>query len=139
MSIVRYHGWPNLNRLHTELNRLLDAPSNTHAWRPAVDIQELDDKFSLSVDLPGVDPNNIDITVEKNVLTISGERNTTETKEEQGYTRFERRSGSFSRRFTLPDNVDGDAVTARGNNGVLTVDIPKVAAAQPKKITVAAA
>ncbi len=139
MSIVRYRGWPQLNRLHTELNRLLDAPSGQAGWRPPVDIRELDDQFTIAVDLPGVDPANIEVTVEKNVLRISGERKTREEQEEPGYVRFERHEGAFSRHFTLPDNVDSDGVSASGNNGVLMVTIPKAAQAQPRKISVAAA
>ena len=139
MSIVRYRGWPQLNRFHTELNRLLDAPSGHTGWRPSVDIRELEDQYTITVDLPGVALDDIDVTVEKNVLSISGERKTRESQEEQGYVRFERHDGAFSRQFTLPDNVDSEGVSASSNNGVLVVSIPKAAQAQPRKISIAAA
>lgn len=138
MSIIRYQPWPSFGRLSTGLNQLLDAPAQAAAWRPAVDITELKDQFILKADLPGIDPAEIEITVDRNILTITGERKTEETVETDGYTRFERAKGKFTRKFTLPDNVDGDQVRAKGVHGVLSISIPKAAEAQPKRITVAA-
>lgn len=138
MSIVRYQAWPTFGRLHNELNRFLDAPAQAATWRPSMDITELEGQFVLKADLPGIDPGDIDITVDRNILTIKGERKAQEKVETDGYTRFERVTGEFTRKFTLPDNVDGDGVSAAGQHGVLTISIPKVSEAQPKKITVAA-
>lgn len=137
MSIVRYKTWPGVDRWHRDFHRLWDATAETQ-WRPAVDVLEQDDSYQLSADIPGIDPTDIEITVDKNVLTIQGERNREDTVKKDGYTRYERVSGKFVRKFTLPEDADGETVSANGKNGVLTVSIPKKAAAQPKRITVAA-
>jgi HSP20 family protein len=105
-----------------------------------VDINELNDRFELFVDLPGVDTDKVEITLENGVLTLSGERADRQRKDgkEVLRTRAERGHGRFYRRFVLPDTADANGVTATGRNGVLEIAIPKQAKALPKRIKVAA-
>ena len=108
-------------------------------WLPAVDIREEDDHFELSADLPGVDPENITVTMEDGVLSIEGSRDAQVTDETDGYQRYERVSGKFLRRFTLPDTANGEEISATTKQGVLTVSIPKQARLQARKIDVKSA
>ena len=87
--------------------------------------------------MPGVDAKNIDITMDDGVLVIKGERNSESKEEREGYKRVERVRGSFYRRFSLPDNANAEKISAKNDNGVLTVVIPKQEKAQPKRIPVA--
>jgi len=87
-------------------------------------------------DLPGVEPKDIEITAENNVLTLRGRRQFERRENQKGFERLERVSGTFLRRFTLPDNVQTDQIKARHNNGVLEVSIPKVAAPEPRRVSV---
>jgi HSP20 family protein len=132
-------------RLQDEINRLFgnvnqsDSSSATAAWVPAVDILEFADRFELYVDVPGVDPGQVDLTLEGGVLTLSGQR-TPITPKKNGddvlYQRAERGHGHFYRRFVLPDTVDSEKVNAAGKDGVLTVTIPKQARALPRRIQI---
>jgi len=133
-------------RLQDEINRLFgnvnqnDSSSATATWVPAVDIREYSDRFELYVDVPGVDPNKVELTLEGGVLTLSGQRTDQDTNnrgEEPQYQRTERGLGTFYRRFVLPDTVDSERVNATGKNGVLTVTIPKQPKAMPRRIQIA--
>ncbi len=147
MSITRYEPWYLMNRLHRDLDRLMTpgavaAEEAQHAvvdWVPPVDIREEPQQFVIHVDLPGVDPKDIDVTLEKGELTIRGRRELAARDEKQGFRRVERASGEFYRRFSLPDTADSQAVKARHANGVLEVSIPKQAQVLPRKVTVEAA
>jgi HSP20 family protein len=108
----------------------------TAAWAPAVDIKEESDKYVLHADLPGVKPEETDVSMEDGVLTIKGEKKTEEITEKEGYKRVERTFGSFHRRFSLPDTANPDAISAKSKDGVLEIIIPKRAAVLPKKIAV---
>jgi len=115
-----------------------DSSSSAVAqWMPAVDVHEQADRFVIRADVPGVDPQTIDIAMENGVLTISGERKS-ETSEQANTTarRTERVSGSFYRRFSLPDTADAERVEARSEHGVLEINLPKKAQLQAKKIKV---
>ena len=145
MQTVRYNPL-GVNELQSEINRLFgnlgDTQSSgaTSGWRPNVDIHEYDNRFQLFVDLPGVDPGAVEITLDNGVLTISGERGLPGAPdgEEIVNRRLERGQGRFHRRFILPDTVDADKVRATDRNGVLEIAIPKQAKAQPRRIEVAA-
>ncbi len=146
-TVVRQDPWSLMPRLQDEINRLFgnvnhhDSSSATATWVPAVDIAEYGDRFVLNVDVPGVDPAAVELTLDGGVLTLSGQRltekNASKDGEEPQYQRFERGGGQFYRRFVLPDSVDGEKVNATGKNGVLTVTIPKQAKAQPRRIQIA--
>ena len=145
MAIVRYDPW-GIGQLQSEINRLFgsfgDSESSgaTAGWVPAVDIYEHDDRFELYMDLPGVDPANVDITLEAGVLTVSGERahHAPRNDDAGDLRRHERGQGRFYRRFLLPDTVDSDRVKAADRHGVLELTIPKQAKALPRRIKVAA-
>jgi HSP20 family protein len=133
-----------LDRMMT-LNRALDEAftnsGNTDAarvWVPAIDLIEKKDSYIIRAELPGVDRSNIDISFEKNVLTISGQKSALiEAKDEElRVFAAERVSGSFSRSLRMPDYIDGDKIGAEYKDGLLTITIPKAELAQPRKIEV---
>lgn len=144
MNVVRYEPWTLFTSLNRDLDRLftiqLDAEDKTGVatrdWVPAIDIREEDGQFVLHADLPGVDAKDIEITMEKSVLTISGRRQSEARAEKNGYRRAERASGEFYRSFTLPDTADSQAIKAKSGNGVLEVVIPKQAAVLPRRINI---
>ena len=146
--LTRYEPWSAMRQLQNEVSRMFDNVvagaedgSNvvTSRWTLAVDIREDAERFVIDADVPGVEPGDIELTMENGVLTIKGERKL-ETEDEggNGYRRVERMHGGFYRRFTLPDTADAEAISANGRHGVLEVVIPKRAAVQPKRIAVSA-
>ena len=145
-NVTRQDYWSVMPRLQDEINRLFgnvrenDSSSATATWIPPVDIHEYTDRFELYVDLPGVDPSKVELTLDGGILTLSGERIEQLAKpgEDPQARRTERGVGSFHRRFVLPDTVDGEKVNATGKNGVLTVTIPKQAKAMPRRIQIGA-
>jgi HSP20 family protein len=123
----------------------LDRMFNTNAagytdtaknWVPAVDIRETKDAYQVTAEVAGVEPKDIDVSLEDNVLTVQGERKSESKDEGEGYSRTERKYGSFYRQFTLPDTVDADSITAKTEHGVLKLHIPKKEKVLPKKISV---
>ena len=143
MSIVRYEPWALLNRLHRELDQTFDTVAREATWSPAVDVHEEEQRFVLRADLPGVKPADIEITAEKGVLALRGSRNFEQKKDQEKdnsrYSRVERVTGKFVRTFTLPENVQTDAIKAAFKDGVLELSIPKIAKAEPRRIEVQAA
>jgi HSP20 family protein len=146
-NLVKQDPWSLMPRLQDEINRLFgtvngnDSSSATASWVPAVDIHEYTDRFELYLDIPGVDPDRVELTLEDDVLALSGERleqGAQRDRDEPIFRRTERGHGHFYRRFVLPDTVDGEKVKATGRNGVLTVTIPKQAKAMPRRIQIAA-
>ncbi|MFK7815161.1 MAG: Hsp20/alpha crystallin family protein [Gammaproteobacteria bacterium] len=128
-----------------EFSGELDRMFNTNAagytdtatdWVPAVDIKEAKDAYEVVADVPGVEPKDIDVSLEDGVLTVKGERKSESTDKGTGFTRTERAYGSFYRRFTLPDTADADKITAKTEHGVLKLHIPKKEKVLPKKISV---
>jgi HSP20 family protein len=105
-------------------------------WSPAVDVKEDDKAYMVEADIPGVDPKNVEVTLENGVLTIRGERKEEHKEEKDSYHRVERFSGMFSRRFTLPEAADADGVKADMSNGVLKVRIPKRETAVSRRIQI---
>jgi HSP20 family protein len=147
MAVTRYEPWSVVSQLQNEINRVFgnlndgDSSSATAEWSPAVDVREYSDRFQLLLDVPGVEPKDVEITLDNGVLSVSGmrtEQQFVETKgvEQPQQQRLERRLGRFHRRFILPDTVDADNVNASGRNGVLEIVIPKQPKAQPRRISV---
>ena len=149
MALVRYEPWSLLDKFQDELNRLglfdqfqresVDGDNSsvvTSHWRPAVDIREESDRFVIMADIPGVDPKDIEITMEQGVLSIKGERSSDKEVSHEGYRRVERVRGTFYRRFSLPDSADAEHIEAKGKNGVLEIVLPKHEKVQPRKISV---
>jgi len=139
MTVVRYEPWGLLNRLRRELDQGIDTVAREASWTPPVDIHEEAAQFVVRADLPGVKPADIEITAEKGVLALRGSRNFEQKNDDGHYSRVERVSGKFVRTFSLPDNVQTDAIKAQFKDGVLELSIPKVAKAEPRKIEVQAA
>ncbi len=108
----------------------------TSQWIPRVDIREDDGRFVIQADLPGIDPNDVEILMDKGILTIKGERKSEFEEHEHQYSRIERRYGLFHRRFALPDSADPEGITAEGRNGVLEISIPKRPETTPRRIQV---
>ena len=148
MTLVSYEPWSIVNRLHRELNQAFNNTSHgaevvhtpSASWSPRVDIHEEAERFVVLADVPGVETKDIDITAENGVLTIKGQRGSDRKETDQnGYQRIERTSGSFVRRFTLPESANTESITAKQTNGVLEVSIPKQPKVQPRRISVEAA
>lgn len=114
----------------------LDEESAVLGWRPQIDIKEEPERYLVRADIPGVDPKDIEITLEGGMLTIRGSRVEEEKDEREGYRRVERFSGEFFRRFSLPDVADVAKVSAHADKGVLEITIPKAAASKARRIKV---
>ena len=144
MNQLRHNPWSLFNQLKNEFNYSSDYPENntentSHSkqnWSPAADIKEDESKYVLLLDIPGVDTKNIDIQMEKDVLTIKGERDSEKHSEQKDFKHIERQHGEFHRRFSLPEGVNTDAIQAKTDNGVLTINIPKQEIIQSRKINV---
>lgn len=137
MALMRYEPNNLLAQFNDEINRLFDARYNpVSEWSPAVDVKETSNEYVLNVDVPGVKPENIDITLENGVLSLKGERQWENQDEQNNYKRVERARGTFFRSFSLPESADADQVKAKSNDGVLEIVIPKQPKAQPRKIKV---
>jgi len=141
-AIARWEPFRGVTALQDQINRLftdgfdrVGEESNLTAWAPSVDIYETEQELVVKADLPDVDPKDLDIRVENNILTIRGERKFEKVNEEN-YLRVERSYGAFARSFTLANTVNSEAIKAEYNNGVLTLSIPKREEAKPKQIKV---
>jgi HSP20 family protein len=142
-TIARWEPFRGVTTLQDQINRLFNdtfertgEQSNLSAWAPAVDIYETEHELVVKADLPDVDPKDLDIRVENNLLTIRGERKFEKKVNEENYLRVERSFGSFARSFTLANTVNPDAIKADYQNGVLTLTIPKREEAKPKQVKV---
>lgn len=142
-TIARWEPFRGVTTLQDQINRLFNETferpsddSSLSAWAPSVDIYETEQELVVKADLPDVDPKDLDIRVENNILTIRGERKFEKKVNEESYLRIERSYGSFARSFTLANTVNSDAIKADYRNGVLTLSIPKREEAKPKQIKV---
>jgi len=121
-----------------------DSAVVTAQWVPRVDIKEEANRFVIYADLPGIDPAQIEVQMDKGILSIKGERTLPaqqegEVREGERFSRVERQHGSFHRRFALPDSADADGIKASGHNGVLEISIPKRPETTPRRIQIATA
>lgn len=144
MMLLNQDPWRSLARLQRDVSRLFeqaDSEGTTSAatsdWVPPVDIREEQDQYVLHVDVPGVDPAQIEVTAENGVLTLRGERQAASEDTRAPFRRVERVHGTFYRRFTLPDAVHTEQIQATCQLGVLEIRIPKQAQVQPRRINVA--
>lgn len=149
MDVTRFEPWSLINRLQRDLGYLdqiasrsgfgqANGEQSVADWVPAIDIIEEKERFVLRADLPGVSAENIDISMDKGLLTISGERHAEKNEHAEGLHRVERASGKFYRRFSLPETVDADSISAKSVNGILEVSIPKQPQVQARRIAVEA-
>ena len=133
---------PSLDRMFTinrAFERALNAPLGSRMWVPALDVAERGDAYVVHLELPGVNPDEVEILFEQNVLTVRGSKPASHNTESEGELRFfaaERVHGSFERAVRLPEFVDADRIDASFTNGLLTVTVPKAQAARPRKIDI---
>jgi HSP20 family protein len=125
-----------LNRLFSDFFGRTSQEQNLTPWAPAVDIFEGEHELVVKADLPDIRPEELDVRVENNILTIRGERKFEKKMDEKNYLRVERSYGSFARSFSLANTVNTDAIKADYKDGVLTLSIPKREEAKPKQIKV---
>ncbi len=143
LSSPRRHWMPTMDvdfdrffdRFPPVLSRM-EEPLGLNDWNPAVDIREEADHFLILVDVPGVDPKDVDITMENGVLTISGDRQEEKSTGDEHYQRNERFHGSFFRRFSLPDAADSKQISARSHNGVVEITIPRAQKTKANRIPI---
>ena len=146
MTITRYYPWGQTNRFQDEIKQVFQRflgedetdQSNvvTSQWTPRVDIKEEEKRFVILADIPGVEPKDIEISMDKGILSIKGERKAETTAENGKTTRVERSYGSFYRRFALPDSANAEGISANGKHGVLEISIPKKPETTPRRIEV---
>jgi len=113
----------------------LEDETKSGTWAPAVDVAEEKDKILVRVEVPGMNENDLKVSFEDGLLTVSGERQF-ERKDDRNYHRIERTYGSFTRTFSLPRTVDASSISAQYNNGILEIEIPKLEEAKPKQIQI---
>jgi HSP20 family protein len=142
MAIVRWDPFREMTNFEDQFNRLwrgaVDGGKRQESWLPAVDVFDTKDVVVLKAELAGMKPDDIQIEVEDNVLTIKGERRFEDKVEEDRYYRVERRFGSFQRSLALPQGVKAEDIQASYEDGILEVRVPKAEEEKPKKISVTA-
>jgi HSP20 family protein len=146
MALIRWEPVAELNTIQNEMNRLFNtffdqsAPTGrsggTGRWLPPMDLLETTEHYVLRADLPGLSDDDVNIRLQDNVLTVSGERTAEHEQQQEGYHRLERAFGAFSRSLTLPDGVDPDAVQAHFDRGVLEIRIPKPEQKKPRQVQI---
>lgn len=147
MSLVSIEPNNFINRLREDINTMLrsnrwpsfldeESTIATSEWMPAVDIKEEKNQFVIRADIPGVDPKDIEVSMENGTLSIQGERKSEGKEEKNGYRRTECSYGFFHRRFSLPDTADSEKITAKGKHGVLEIKIGKKEGSKPRLINV---
>ncbi len=145
MNVARFEPWNLINLVHRDLDQIADrrvrraSKQDSYDWTPAVDVIEEASRFVLRADLPGVSVDDIDLRMDKGVLSIAGERRREDTDDANGVQRYERVAGKFFRRFSLPETAAADEISAKSENGILEISIPKQPEVQPRRITVASA
>lgn len=134
MSIVRFNPWREFDELFTQANPTSSAQSR---WVPLADVYEDEAEYRIDIELPSVKPEDVEVSVDKGVLSITGELKP--ASEGANRLRGERRYGRFARSFRLPENVAEDSVSARARDGVLSLVLAKTEKVQPRRIEIAAA
>jgi HSP20 family protein len=146
MTLSRNAVWGTSHTIPSDIRQVFDrffqpdasdsANVAAQQWAPRVDIKEEEQCFVIFVDVPGVDPATIEVSMDKSILSIKGERSIDKTEQNGRFTRVERAHGSFHRRFTLPESADAENIVASGKHGVLEIVIPKRAEVAPRRITI---
>ncbi len=140
----RYGHTPDVSSVNDEVSRIFreafgnQAAASAGAFTPALDVEEDEDRFTLHVELPSVKPEDVEVSLEENVLTIAGERRFYDDREADGFRRIERHFGRFHRAVRLPDRVAADNVEANFRDGLLTITVPKAEEAKPRRIQIQA-
>jgi HSP20 family protein len=146
MTLTRWDPFRDLSIMQDRMNRMFedagrgwrgDEPSSTTSWSPAVDIYETEEEITVHAELPGVDRKDIGLNLEKNVLTLKGERRFEKETKQENYHRIERAYGGFSRSFSIPAIVDEEKIRAEYKDGILKISLPKKEQVKPKQIQIA--
>jgi len=145
-QITHWDPFRDMMLLRSNMDRLFDRFFDSEyegwdqqsSWNLALDVAETPEEFTVKVSLPGIKPEDLDVTFSENTLTIKGEIRAEEEKEEARYHLRERRYGSFARTLTLPRGINGENIQASFDNGVLTLHLPKSEEVKPKKIAIQA-
>lgn len=127
-----------VDRLFRQMLGGPESPATAGAFAPALAVEEDEDAYTLHVELPGVPADDVEVSLEENVLTVSGERRFYDERSSDTFRRIERAVGRFHRSVRLPDRVNGDGVTATAKDGVLTIVVPKAEESKPRRIAVTA-
>ena len=145
MAITRWDPFRDLMSIQNEMNRLFGrtyggdvGETSRGAWTPSLDVYETQEKFVITMELPGVSPDDVDISVEDSTLVVRGERKFYREQDQDSFLRIERRFGEFTRSLTLPSTADAEGIQASFDQGVLTIEVPKREEARPRKITIKA-
>jgi len=113
-----------------------ERAASMYNWIPTADIREESHQFVIEIDVPGVEPSEIEVSMKAGILSVQGERKQEKQVDGESYQRVERFYGTFHRQFSLPDTADSEKISAVGKEGVLYISIPKKAVAQPRRIKV---
>lgn len=145
-EITKWAHLPSISSLQSEMNRMLDrffsggdlfeSGMNAGMWIPPVDLAETAEKITIKAEIPGIDPKEVNISIQENILLIKGEKKEEQEEKGKNYYRMERRYGSFSRSIDLPASVDTNKITAECKNGVLEITLQKKEEIKPKQIQV---
>ena len=135
-NIQKYQRSSLLSHLQQDINRLFEPfgwsteselwDAFSTEWFPRIDIKDMDNHYAIRADIPGVNPKEIEISMDNNVLTIKGEKETKTEEKKEDFLRVERSKGAFMRRFSLPESVNSEKIKAKSKHGVLEITIPKV-------------
>jgi len=144
MTLVRWNPWSDLINLHSQVDRLFNETLASDDARPGggdvahlpIDVRQTDSAFLVEASVPGLSPEEVEVTFDNGVLTIRGQARAESEQDESGYIRRERRRVSVLRQIGLPNEVKPDDISAAFNNGVLTITVPRAEKAQPKRIEV---
>ena len=145
MALTRWDPFRDLSIMQERMNRMFEdagrgwggeEPSSTTTWSPAVDIYETESEIQVQAELPGVDRKDISLNLEKNILTLKGERHFEKETTQENYHRIERAYGGFSRSFSIPAIVDEEKIRAEYKEGVLKISLPKKAQVKSKQIQI---
>lgn len=145
MAVIRWDPFRELGTLQDRMNRLFEEshrgtqggePSPTTSWSPAADIHETENEIVVKAEVPGIERNEIELTLENSVLNLRGDRRFEKDTREENYHRIERSYGSFSRSFSIPAVVDETRIAADHKDGVLTITLPKTQKAKAKQIAI---
>lgn len=146
MTVVRWRPFPEVSSVQREMNRLFDSflqgrednEEYRGAWKPDVDIRETPEAVVIMAELPGMQKQDIKVSIRDNILQLSGEKKQVSEQKDESYHRVERSFGAFCRTFSLPSLVEADKITATFKDGVLHVRLPKAEQAKPKEISIKA-
>jgi HSP20 family protein len=136
--LAKWDPFRDLRSVEDEFDRLMGRAFSRDTWVPALDVRETEDRFELSLDLPGLDANDVSVHYEDGMLTVSGKREFSSEDKGETWHRIERSFGTFARTVRMPRAADGDKIEATFEKGVLTVSVPKAEAAKPRAIEVKA-